>query len=188
MQLAVLIYIRAFREADFEPYFDALTQIVPWFFALDQIHYARWIPVHLRDMITLKDVHPTVFAELMKGNFVVKKTERRFSAIAIDQAHEQNNASVKDDGGAVGLTKNPSALRRWMVSVPAVQRFIRLVNYLSKFLQDLSELCERLHRLAHKKAVCHWTHEQEDAFEKIKDAVSKAPVLKYCSESDPTEG
>ena len=47
---------------------------------------------------------------------------------------------------------------------------------------------KRLHRLAHKKAVCHWTHEQEDAFEKIKDAVSKAPVLKYCSESDPTEG
>ena len=74
MQLAVLIYIRAIREADFELYVDALTQIVPWFFALDQIHYTRWIPLHLRDMVTLKDVHPTVFAEFMKGNFVVKKT------------------------------------------------------------------------------------------------------------------
>ncbi|CAH3151254.1 unnamed protein product [Porites lobata] len=105
-------------------YVDALTQIVPWFFALDQIHYARWIPVHLRDMVTLKDVHPTVFAEFMKGNFVVKKTERRFSAIAIDQAHEQNNASVKDDGGAVGLTENPAALRRWMVSGPEMARVI----------------------------------------------------------------
>ena len=116
--MAVLIYIRAIREADFELYVDALTQIVPWFFALDQIHYARWIPVYLRDMVTLKDVHPTVFAEFMKGNFVVKKTERRFSVIAIDQAHEQNNASVIDDGGAVGLTENPAALRRWMVSGP----------------------------------------------------------------------
>ena len=124
MQLAVLIYIRAIREADFELYVDALTQIVPWFFALDQIHYARWIPGHLRDMVTLKDVHPTVFAEFMKGNFVVKKTERRFSAIAIDQAHEQNNASVKDDGGAVGLTENPAALRRWMVSGPEMARVI----------------------------------------------------------------
>ena len=38
--------------------------------------------------------------------------------MAIDQAHEQNNASVKGDGGAVGLTENPAALRRWMVSDP----------------------------------------------------------------------
>ena len=121
--MAVLIYIRAIREADFELYVDALTQIVPWFFALDQIHYARWIPVHLRDMVTLKDVHPTVFAEFMKGNFVVKKTERRFSAITIDQAHEENNASVKDDGGAVGLTENPAALRRWMVSGPEMASY-----------------------------------------------------------------
>ena len=74
MQLAVLIYITAIREADFELYVDALTQIVPWFFALDKIHYTRWIPLHLRDMVTLKDVHPTVFAEFMKENFVVKKT------------------------------------------------------------------------------------------------------------------
>ena len=72
--------------------------------------------------------------------------------------------------------------------VPAVQRFIGLVKYLSKFLQDLLELCEPLRRLTHRKAEWNWTHEQEGAFEKIKDAVSKAPVPKYCSESDLTEG
>ena len=57
-----------------------------------------------------------------------------------------------------------------------------------KFLQDLSELCEPLRRLTHKKAEWNWTHKQEDAFEKIKDAVSKVSVLKFFSESDPTEG
>ena len=62
------------------------------------------------------------------------------------------------------------------------------MKYLSKFLQDLSELCESLHHLTHKKAEWNWTHEQEGAFQKINDAVSKAPVLKYCSEGDPTEG
>lgn len=25
---------------------EALTKIVPWFFALDHAHYARWTPVH----------------------------------------------------------------------------------------------------------------------------------------------
>ena len=56
--------------------------------------------------------------------------------------------------------------------VLAVQRLIGLVKYQSKFLQDLSELCEPLCGLTHKKAECNWTHEQVDAFEKMKDAVS----------------
>ena len=75
-----------------------------------------------------------------------------------------------------------------LADVLAEQRFIGLMKYLSKFLQDLSELCEPLRRLTHKKAEWNWTHEQEDAFEKIKDTVSKVPVLKYFSESAPTEG
>ena len=59
-----------------------------------------------------------------------------------------------------------------LADVPAVQRFIGLVKYLSKFLQDLSELCEPLRGLTQKKAEWNWTHEQVDAFEKMKDAVS----------------
>ena len=35
-----------------------------------------------------------------------KEPARRLSAIAIDQGHEQNNAAVKDDGGAVDLTES----------------------------------------------------------------------------------
>ena len=62
------------------------------------------------------------------------------------------------------------------------------MKHLSKFPQDLSGLCEQLRCLTYKKAEWNWSHEQEDAFEKIKDAASKAPVLKYFSESDPTEG
>ena len=32
--------------------------------------------------------------------------------------HKQNYATVEGDGGAVGLTQNPAALQRWMVSGP----------------------------------------------------------------------
>jgi len=120
----VLLYVRPIREGDFELYVDAFTEIVPWLFSLDHTNYAQWIPVHLRDS-TLKDIHPKVFAEFLKGNFLVKKTAHRFSAIAIDQGHEQNNAAVKDDGGAVGLTANPVALKRWMVSGLEMVRVIR---------------------------------------------------------------
>ena len=47
MELLVMIYVRAIREGNFLLYIDALTKIVPWFFALGHTHYARWIPVHL---------------------------------------------------------------------------------------------------------------------------------------------
>ena len=124
LELPVLVYVKAIREEDFKLYVDALTKIAPWLFALNHTNYARWIPVHVRDIVTLKHVHPKVFAQFLKRNFVVKKTAHRFSAIAIDQGHEQNNAAVKDDGGAVDLTESPAALKRWMVSGPEMARVI----------------------------------------------------------------
>ena len=55
-------------------------------------------PIHLRDMMTLEQHHPEVAKEFHNGNFVVHKSYRKFSAMAIDQAHEQANAVIKVDG------------------------------------------------------------------------------------------
>ena len=74
--------------------------------------------------MALSHLHPDIHREFMKGHFTVKKTSHDFSNLAIDQAHEQNNAVVKDDGGAVGLTECPTALQRWMVSGPDMARVI----------------------------------------------------------------
>jgi len=86
LELEVMIYVRSIREANFLLYIDALTKIVPWFFALGHTHYARWIPVHLHDMVSLKECHPDVYAQFLKGNFAMKKSKCAFSARAIDQA------------------------------------------------------------------------------------------------------
>ena len=75
-------------------------------------------------MVALRESHPAVYAEFLNGKFAVKKSRHAFFVIAIDQVHEQNNACVKGDGGAVGLTENPAALRRWMVSSPEMARVI----------------------------------------------------------------
>ena len=60
-----------------------------------------------------------------KVYFVVHKTTKLFSAIIFDHAHEQENANIKGKGGAVGLTENPSALKRWMVAGPELSRMIQ---------------------------------------------------------------
>jgi len=59
-----------------------------------------------------------------KGNFTFNKTQRPLSKVSFDESHEQNNACVKDDGGAVGLTECPTALLRWMVSGPEMARVV----------------------------------------------------------------
>ena len=70
----------------------------------------------------------------------------------------------------------------------SVKRLIGMVKYLSKFLVDLSQICEPIRRLTHKNVPWSWGNEQNDAFEKIKKAVTSAPVLKYFDTSKPTEG
>ena len=66
-----------------------MTRMAPVYFALDQHNYARWLTVH----ISANESH-----EFNKGHFVLKKTVRPFSKIALDHAHEQNNAIVKGEG------------------------------------------------------------------------------------------
>lgn len=81
----------------------------------------------------------------LKNFWVVSKTQRKYSSIPIDQAHEQNNELVKGSGGAVGLTENPSAFRRWMVAGPEQARI--LTEFESQFLE--SE--EHSNQLQHKQ-------------------------------------
>ena len=93
-------------------------------FALDHVNYARWLSVHIRDMATLQKSHPSVYQKFISGAFAVHKSTNAFSAIALDHAHEQENASIKGEGGAVGLTENPSALQRWMIGGPETARMV----------------------------------------------------------------
>ena len=61
-------------------------------------------------MVQLEERVPSIYEEFNAGNFVVGKSNHVFSAIAIDQCHEQLNATIKGDGGVIGITRNASAL------------------------------------------------------------------------------
>ena len=59
-------------------------------------------------------------AFINEGNFVISRTPTVFSAVDIDQCHEQLNKLLKGDGGAIGLTKDEDRLKKWMVCGPEV--------------------------------------------------------------------
>ncbi|KAL8560494.1 hypothetical protein ACOMHN_042314 [Nucella lapillus] len=92
LEVLLLVFLTSLRSGDFLLYLQSMTRMAPVFFALDQHNYARWLTVHINDMgnISSNESH-----EFNKGHFVLKKTARPFSKIALDHAHEQNNAIVK---------------------------------------------------------------------------------------------
>ena len=124
LQTTLLMLVRSIREANFKMYLDVLTQICPWMFALDHVHYSRWLPVFLKTLKDLEVRHPQVHKEFISGKFVTQKSNKPFSSLSDDHVHEQCNRNVKHDGGAVGLMNNPTALLKWMIAGPEISRMV----------------------------------------------------------------
>lgn len=126
MELELLIcrFVRSLREGDFLLYVQVCDELCAWFHVMDHTNYARWLPVHVRDMVQLSEKHPDIHAEFMKGNFVIQKSPHKFSLIGKDQSHEQSNKSLQAHGGAVGLYENPEALTLFMLAGPDCSRCV----------------------------------------------------------------
>ena len=60
-----------------------------------------------------------------------------------------------------------------------------MVNYLGKFIPNLSELTTPLRQLLHKEVVWNWTEHQQNAFDRLKTCVSSPPVLHYYDVRQP---
>ena len=90
-EVQVLIFIRAHRERNFPLYIESLESLLYIFFALGHYNYSRCASIHLRDMKSLPDCAKETFCQ----NWVLQKTTNRFSAIPLDQAHEQETPKWK---------------------------------------------------------------------------------------------
>jgi hypothetical protein len=119
--MLVLLFVRAHRERNFLLYVHTLQELAPLFFLTGHVNYARWATVHARDMRRLPS---SVEEEFLKGNWVVSKTTRRFSAMPVDQAHEQLNKELKDAGGIIGVTASQVATDRWALASPELSRYV----------------------------------------------------------------
>ncbi len=102
--IIILVLIQSFRERLFYAYKSSLVAIMPYLFANYNTHYSRWGTIYIHDMFELQNTNPDVYKEFVNGHFVLHESNRQISGIAHDQAHEHNNAHLKSDGGAIGIT------------------------------------------------------------------------------------
>ena len=125
-QVHLLVFVRSIREGNFELYIESLQKLITWSFALDKFNYARWLSVHIFDLMTTETNHPEVYKNLKKGFFSFQKSKNQFSRMALDQVHEHNNRVIKSTGGATDLVnkRDDSALIRWETCGPDIARII----------------------------------------------------------------
>ena len=58
-------------------------------------------------------------------------------------------------------------------------RFLGMLQYLARFVPNLSDVSASLQKLLESDVAWHWEAEQQKRFEDLKILVSKALVLKY---------
>ena len=69
--------------------------------------------------------------------------------------------------------------------ITGVRRLLGMVNYLSKFLPSMSDMCRPIRMLTLNSAEFQWNHEHEEAFENLKSKITSDPVLQYFNPAVP---
>lgn len=67
----------------------------------------------------------------------------------------------------------------------ALERFLGMVNYLAKFIQNYSESVNVLRSLLKKESEWSWESQHSEAVDRLKAKLSSAPVLALYSDSEP---
>ena len=98
MEMLLLRFVRSIRTGDLFLYEKSLDEIADWVFILDHYNYARWLPVHVRDMLNVRVKYPALYRQFADEFFTIAKTQNPFSINRFDQNHEQQNKELKMHG------------------------------------------------------------------------------------------
>jgi RNase H-like domain found in reverse transcriptase/Reverse transcriptase (RNA-dependent DNA polymerase)/Integrase zinc binding domain/Retroviral aspartyl protease len=127
---------------------------------------------HLREVLELLRKHE-FRAKLSKCEF--NKAELKFLG------HIISREGLRVDPGKVLVVQN------WPVptGLPQLRSFLGLANYFRRFIMGYSTLAAPLTFLTGSKAAWLWTPKCQQAFEEIKSALTRAPVLRLPDNVNP---
>lgn len=138
--------------------------------------------LHAETEKELNKITKVVMKRIEKAGFTLNSAKCEFNQkrvkflghVFTEQGCEPDDEKIK----AINQLKTPT-------NVKEVQRLLGMVNYVGKFIKNLSQLTEPLRKLLLKDTVWHWEAEQENAVNQIKKALTSLPVLGYYDVNAP---
>ena len=78
------------------------------------------------------------------------------------------------------------AVKEWPVprNIKELKSFLGLASYYRRFIKSFSTISAPLNKLTQKKQTFQWTAEAQDAFDILKDTLTKAPILGFPNTTD----
>jgi hypothetical protein len=117
-----------------------------------------------------------VLKRARENNLKLNKNKCEFRKREVQYVgHLLTSEGVKPDPEKVRAVENMKA----PTDKKSLMTFLGFIQYLSKFLPNLSSKSDKLRVLLKKDIVFYWDHEQESCFNELKKMVTNAPVLKY---------
>ena len=80
-QISYLVFIRSMREHSFKPLVKIMIFLVKSSFNFNYYNYARWLSMHIQDLLNFPITCPQLYQEFQRGNFVIQISGRQFSLI-----------------------------------------------------------------------------------------------------------
>ena len=153
---------------------------------LQGLHW-KTLLLYLDDIIVIAptfEIHVNrleeVFQRLAKANLKLKP-----SKCELFQSSVKYLGHIVSAGGVATDPDKVKAIKEWTTptTVKHVQAFLGLAGYYRQYINQFSTIAKPLSVLISKDTEWDWTEECEQAFQKLKQCLTEAPILGY---PDPT--
>lgn len=84
------LYIRAERTGDWYLHLKTSRDMLPYFAAAGHNNYTKSLWCYLQDMDDLKKTNPTVYQSFEDGQHIIRRTDRFWGGVSLDQVIEQD--------------------------------------------------------------------------------------------------
>ena len=161
---------------------------------LGELHL-NWCIIYLDDIIIFSKTPEEhlcrlrgMFERLAKAGLKLKPSKCEFFRDSLRYlGHVVSPKDIATD------PKKIEAIQRWPVphTVTDVRSFIGFTNYYRRYIKDYAKVSRPLHELTsgdnakRKRQRVEWDERCQEAFEKLKEACSKCPVLAYANYKEP---
>jgi transposase InsO family protein len=150
-----------------------------------QPEYREFIETYIDDLMTHSstfDDHlrhlETLLQTLQKHNLTVKLSKCKFAQKEVKfLGHIISHKQLKMNPESVDKILEWQRPKSGVNGVKAVRGFLGMAGWYRKFIKNFSHIAKPLYELTKKDVKWHWTDECEKAFQTLRDAITKYPVL-----------